>query len=67
MATCHGGSGSPLDRDTDVTRETLTTADTNVEDTQAFHPIETDHFEDPEYNNPTKLTALTRELDDLCQ
>ena len=66
MATCHRGSGSPLDRDIDMTRETQTTTDTNVEDTQAFHPVETDHCEDPEYNNPAKLTAVTRELDD-CQ
>ena len=34
MATCHGGSGNPLDRGIDVTRETQTTIDTNVEDTQ---------------------------------
>ena len=29
--------------------------------------VETDHFDDPEYNNPANLTALTRELDDLHQ
>ena len=52
MATHHGCSGSPLDRDIDMTGESLTTADTDVEDTQTFHPVETDHFEDPEYNNP---------------
>ena len=67
MATHHGGSGSPLDRDIDMIRETQTTTDTDVEDTQDFHPVETDHFEDPEYNNCTKLTGLTRELDDLHQ
>ena len=65
MATHHGGSGSPLDRDIDVTRETQTTADTNVEDTQDFHPVETDHFEDPEYNNPAKIDSSSWELDDL--
>ena len=27
--------------------------------------METDHFEDPEHDTPTKLTALTREIDDL--
>ena len=58
---------TPLDRDTDMTRETQTTVDTDVEDTQDFHPVETDHSEDLEHNNPAKLTALTRELDDLCQ
>ena len=67
MATCHGGSGNPLDSNIDMTRESQTTADTDVEDTQDFHPLETDHFEDPEYNNPAKLTALTRELDDVHQ
>ena len=67
MATHHGGSGQPLDRDIDVTRETHKTTDTDIEDTQDFQPVETDHFEDLEHNNPTRLTAVTRELDDLCQ
>ena len=64
MATHHEGSGQPLDRDIDVTREA---ADADIEDTQDIHPIETDHFEDSEHNNPTRLTAINRELDDLCQ
>ena len=67
MATHHGGSGSPLDRDIDMTRENQTTIDTDVDDIQDFHPVQTDHFENLEHNNPTKLTALTRELDDLDQ
>ena len=67
MATHHGGSGNPLDRDIDMTRDNQTAIDTNVEVMQNFHPIETDHFEDLEHNNPTKLTAITRELDDLHQ
>ena len=50
-----------------MTRENQTTIDTDVEDTQDFHPVETDYFEDLEHNNPTKLTALTREVDNLCQ
>ena len=29
--------------------------------------METDHFEDLEHNNPTKLAALIREIDDLHQ
>ena len=29
--------------------------------------METDHFEDLQHNNPTKLTALTRDIDDLHQ
>ena len=56
MATCHRGSGNPLDRDIDVTRNTQTTTDTDIEVTevtQDFNTVETDHFEDPEYNNPT--------------
>ena len=67
MATCHEGSGQPLDMDISVTREAHEAADTDVEDTQDFHPVETDLFEDLEHNNPTRLTAITRELDDLCQ
>ena len=67
MATCHGGLGQPLDRDIDVTREAHEAAGTDTEDTQDYHPVETDHFEDLEHSNPTRLTAITRELDDLCQ
>ena len=65
MATHHGGSGQPLDRDVDITREAHKTTDTDIENTQDFHPVETDHFEDLQHNSPMKLTALTRELDDL--
>ena len=67
MATHRGGLGQPLDRDIDMTRENQTTADTDIEDTQDFHPVDTDHFEDSELNNPTKLAAIIWELDDLCQ
>ena len=62
VATCHGGSGSSLDRDID-----MTTNDTNIVDTQYFNTTETNNSENLKYNNPAKLTALTRELDDLCQ
>ena len=65
MATHHGGH--PLDRDIDITREAHETTDTDIENTQDFHPVETDHFEDLQHNNPMKLTALTREVDDLHQ
>ena len=67
MATHHGGLGQPLDRDIDVTREVHETTDTDIENTQDFHPVEADHFEDLQHNNPTKLIALTREVDDLHQ
>ena len=56
-----------MDRDIDVTREAHDTADTDIEDTQDFHPVDTDHFEDLEHNNAARLMAMTRELDDLCQ
>ena len=67
MATHRGGLGQPLDRDIDVTREAHKAADTDIEDMQDFHPVETDHLGDLEHNNPARLTAITRELDDLCQ
>ena len=67
MSSHHGGSGQPLDRDIDVTREAHESADTDIENTQDFHPVETDHFEDLKHNNPEKLKALIREVDDLHQ
>ena len=44
----------------DMTRKTHKTTDTDIEDTPDFNTVETDHFEDPKYNNPAKLIALTR-------
>ena len=67
MATCLGGSGNPLDRDIDMTRETHETAETDIENSRDFHPVETDLFEDWEHNNPAKWTAFIREVDDLHQ
>ena len=67
MATHHGGLGHPLDRDIDVTREAHEITNTDIENTQDFHSVETDPFEDLEHNNPTKLTAIMREVDDLWQ
>ena len=67
MATHHGGSGQPLNRDIDVTREAHKARNTDIEDTQDFHPVDRDHFEGLEHNNPARLTAITRELEDLCQ
>ena len=67
MATHHGGLGQPLDREVDVTRDAHNATDTDIEDMQDFHNMETVNFEDSEHNNPTRLTAITRELDDLCQ
>ena len=67
MATHHGGWGQPLDRDVDITREVHETADIDIENTQDFLPVNTDHFEDLQHNNPMNLTALTREVYDLHQ
>ena len=52
MATHHGGLGQPLGRYINVTRETHKTTGTDVEDTQDFPAVDTDHFEDLEQNNP---------------
>ena len=65
MPTHHGGSGHPLDRDINVTREAHKATDT--EDMQDFHPVETDCYEDLEHKNPARLTAITGELDYICQ
>ena len=67
MATHHGGSGQPLDRDTDMTRGEQPIVDTNVEVQQDFHPEDTAPFEDVEHTNPARLPVITRELDDLHQ
>ena len=61
MATYHGGSGQPLDRDANMTRK-----DIDVDIPQDFHHEDTDDFENIKHENPTSLAAITRELDDLC-
>ena len=58
MATHHGGSGQPTDRDITAHK----TTDPEIEHTQG-----TNDFKESEPNNPTRLTLITRELDDLCQ
>ena len=62
MATHHRGSGKPLDREVNMTRN-----NTNFDIPQDFHHEDTDDFENVEHKNPTKLAAYTRELADLCQ
>ena len=62
MATHHGGSGQPLDRDANTTRK-----DTDINIPQDFHHEDTDDSENVEHENPTRLAAITRELDDLHQ
>ena len=56
-----------MDRDINVTRQACEATDTDIEDTQDVHTVETDHFEDLEHNNPARLTAITRELNNLNQ
>ena len=34
MATCHGGSGNPVERDIDMTRKTHKIADNDIENAQ---------------------------------
>ena len=67
LATHHGGSGQPVDRGISVTRKAHEATNTKIEDMQDFHPVERDRFGDIEHKNPARLTAITRELDDLCQ
>ena len=67
MATCHQGSGQPLDRVTTMPREKQPVVDTNVELQQDFHPEDTDQFENLEYNNPNRLHVIGRDKDDLHQ
>ena len=50
MATHYEELGQPLDRDIDVTGEVYENTDTDIENTQDFHPLNTDHFVD--YNIP---------------
>ena len=56
-----------MDRDINVIREAHEATDTDIKDTQDFQPVETDHLGDLEHNSPARLTAITRELEDLCQ
>ena len=58
MATCHGGAGEPLDRDSTPDKHgTDSLSDYNHEDM--------DNFENVEQENHTTLKVLTRNLDDL--
>ena len=60
MATHHGGSGQPLDRDTSNGK------DTDVNIPHNYHHEDTGDFENVEQENHTNLATLTRKLDDLC-
>ena len=58
---------NPFARDTDMTREEHPLVGTDVEAQQDFHPKDTAHFEDVQHTNPTRLTVITRKLDNLHQ
>ena len=61
MATHHGGTGQPLDRDATANRK-----DTYGNILHDYHLEDMDDFENVEHENHTNLTTLTWELDDLC-
>ena len=74
MATCHGGAGCPLDRDINLHLEEVNGINNINESTHgsdtavAFGGPEAEgHPDDPIYSNEDKLTALMREINDLCQ
>ena len=40
--------------------------DSNIEQAQDFQQVNANDFEESEPNNPTRLTLITREFDNLC-
>ena len=60
MATHHGGTGQPLERDTPQGK------DTKVYISHDYHGEDTDKFDTIEQENHTTLANLIQELDDLC-
>ena len=74
MATSHRSAGCPLYRGMDVLAEDPEHADIDNESTHSSDatvaigvPEAVGHPEDPVYDNQDKLTALTREINDLHQ
>ena len=74
MAIHHGGGGHPLDRGLDILTEDTEHADINNDSTHSSDatvalgdPAAFGHPEDPAYDNQDRLTALTRETNDLHQ
>ena len=73
MATHHGGGGHPPNRGLDILTEDPEHADIDNESTcssdatVALGGPEAGHPEDPVYNNQDRLTAITREINDLHQ
>ena len=74
MATHHGGAGIPLDRGMDILTDDPEHADIDNESTHSSDatvdlggPEAEGRPKDPVYRNQDKLTALMREINDLCQ
>ena len=74
MVTHHGGTGHSLDRCLDILTEDPELTDIDNESTHSSDATvalggreAVGHLEDPVYGNQDKLTALTREINDLCQ
>ena len=74
MATHHGGAGCPLDRGLDILAEDPQHADIDNENIHSSDvkvalggPQAVGHPKDPVYSNQDRLTALTREINDLHQ
>ena len=74
MATHHKGAGHPLNRGLDILTEDTEHADISTDNTYSSDatvalgdPEGVGHPEDPVYTNQDRLTALTRELNDLHQ
>ena len=74
MATHHEGAGCPLDRSLDILTEdpehaNIVNYSTHSSDATAAlgGPEVVGYHEDPTYNNQDILTALMREINDLCQ
>ena len=74
MATCHGGTGHPLDRGLDMLTEDTAHADINNDSTHSSDataalgdPEAVGHPEDPAFKNQDRLTALTKEISNLHQ
>ena len=74
MATHHRGAGHPLDRGLDILVEDPEHTDIDNDSTHSSDATVTlggseavGHPEDPVYDNQDRLTALTREINDLHQ
>ena len=74
MATHHGVAGCPLDRGLGILTEVPEHADIDNDSTHISDatvalggPVTVGHPEHPVYNNQDRLTALMREINDLCQ